>query len=346
MVAVSSQDGQGTDEVPDTRSLNQSDPVAGQLDAEVPIFSAEEFEGESKQVIAEHVRDACHQFGFFYVDLDRGQQSAVNNVLHEMGRFFAIPDDDPEKQRIRQGIDQTGWVPKFTEPAYQPGTVSSLEAFDCDRDDIDGHAQRNIWPALPGFREVVAECWSNYVGLADGILDVLGRAAGIAPEFLVNQCDSRELNTMRLLHYAADAPQQGDSNVGIAAHTDFECITLIYQDAPGLELTDPSGKWFDAPIAGGRIVVLLGDMLERWTNGYFKATGHRVRETEEQRFSIVVFIAANDGLQVAPLPRFVSESSPALYDPITQAQHIDNELRRSRENAGEAGTSNIETASI
>ncbi len=110
---------------------------------------------------------------------------------------------------------------------------------------------------------------------------------------------------------------------------------MIYQDASGLELTEPSGRWLDAPIAGGRIIVLLGDMLERWTNGYFRATGHRVRETNEQRFSIVMFIAANDGLQVAPLSKFVSESSPALYDPITQAQHIDNEIRRSRENAGQ-----------
>ena len=66
---------------------------------------------------------------------------------------------------------------------------------------------------------------------------------------------------MRLLHYAARSPQDEKSNVGISAHTDFECITVIYQDAPGLELTEPSGNWLDAPIAGGRVVVLLDDIL-------------------------------------------------------------------------------------
>ena len=319
--------------MPDTISLNQSDPVAGTVDSSLPVFKAEDFNGDRKRLVAPHVRDACHEYGFFYIDLEVSQQSAVDSTLSEMGRFFAIPDDDPMKQRIIQGTDETGWVPRYSEPAYQPGTVSSLEAFDCDLEDIDGRAARNVWPDLPGFRDVIAECWSSYAELSTAVLDVLGRAGGVSPDTFVASCDTQELNTLRLLHYAATPAEASESNVGIAAHTDFECITLIYQDAPGLELTEPSGKWLDAPIAGGRIVVLLGDMLERWTNGYFKATGHRVRETDEQRFSIVMFVAANDGLQVEPLSEFVSASSPALYGPITQAQHIENELRRSRENA-------------
>lgn len=323
--------------MPDTSSLNQFDPVVGKVDETLPVFSAADFTGRRRQSIANDVRDACHEFGFFYIDLDAAQQQAVNNTLTEMQRFFSISDEDPRKQNVKQGIDETGWVPRFTEPAYQPGTVSSLEAFDCDRNDIDGTAERDVWPAVPGFREAVTQCWSSYAALASGVLDVLGRAAGLAPDFFVTQCSSQTLNTMRLLHYAAGSPQDEKSSVGISAHTDFECITLIYQDAPGLELTAPSGNWLDAPIAGGRIVVLLDDMLERWTNGYFKATGHRVRETDERRFSIVMFIAANDDLQVAPLSEFVSASTPALYEPISQAQHIENEMRRSRENAAKAG---------
>ena len=121
--------------------------------------------------------------------------------------------------------------------------------------------------------------------------------------------------------------------VGIAAHTDFECITLLYQTEPGLELFDARGRWVDAPVRNGRLVVLLGDMLERWTNGYLKATGHRVRDTRKQRFSIVMFVAANDDVTVAPLPRFISAENPARYGPVTQENHIDAEIRRARENA-------------
>lgn len=138
---------------------------------------------------------------------------------------------------------------------------------------------------------------------------------------------------MRLLHYDADNAASMGDEVGIAAHTDFECITLLYQTAPGLELQAVNGRWLDAPASHGRMVVLLGDMLERWTNGVFKASGHRVRRTEERRYSIVMFIAANDDIEIAPLPQFVSADTPSRYAPITQARHIDDEVRRAKENA-------------
>jgi len=150
--------------------------------------------------------------------------------------------------------------------------------------------------------------------------------------YLVEHCSSHALSTMRLLHYAPEEAVTA-RDVGIAAHTDFECITLLYQTAPGLELLDVNGRWLDAPVRDGRIVVLLDDMLEHWTNGMFGATGHRVRSTAEQRFSIVLFIAANGDIEIEPLPQFVSANSPPRFPPVTQEQHLENEIRRAKENA-------------
>ena len=319
--------------MPDTSSLNQFDPVVGTVDPSNPRFDAADFIGGRKAAVAPRVQNACRTHGFFYVDLDATQCGAVERTLGSMREFFAIPDEDARKQRIVQGDDDTGWVPQFTEPAYQPGTVSSLEAFDCELADIERRAARDIWPELHDFRENVSACWRSYTTLGNGILDVMARAVGISPDFFVANCGSQALSTMRLLHYAAMPPGPDDNSVGISAHTDFECITLIYQDSPGLELTAPNGEWFAAPHSGGRVVVLLGAMLERWTNGYLKATGHRVRETNEQRHSIVMFFAVDDVLQVAPLREFVSDTAPARFEPITQAEHIDNEMRRARANA-------------
>ena len=82
--------------------------------------------------------------------------------------------------------------------------------------------------------------------------------------------------------------------------------------------------------------VLLGDMLERWTNGVFKASGHRVRNTPELRYSIVQFFAVNEEVEVAPLPQFVSAESPVKYSAIRQEQHINDEVSRAQENARRA----------
>lgn len=47
----------------------------------------------------------------------------------------------------------------------------------------------------------------------------------------------------------------------------------MHQDAPGLQFMSPeSGEWIDAPVREGEFVVILGDVMERFTNGVLKAT--------------------------------------------------------------------------
>jgi isopenicillin N synthase-like dioxygenase len=318
--------------MPRTIELNQSDPVSGVVTDTVPCISADDLLHGNAEDLVELVRVACLETGFFFVDVSSIQRNAIAAALSQMQRFFALQDNDPRKQEVRQDESSaSGWVPRFTEPAYQPGTVSSLEAFDFAIENVD-NADHKIWPEIEGFRGNLTDCWNEWAELGESILRVIAQAAGMPVNFLVENCDSLALSTMRLLHYAPGEVAT-DRDVGIAAHTDFECITLLYQTAEGLELLDVNGQWLDAPVQDGRIVVLLDDMLEHWTNGLFKATGHRVRNTDERRFSIVMFFAANDDVDIAPLPQFVSANSPSRFEPISQVQHLENEMKRATENA-------------
>jgi len=321
--------------MPSTGELNQADVVSGTVSDRVLCISADDLIGSNGNRFDELVCSACLQTGFFYIDLTDSQRNLIAAALRQMERFFALADDDDRKQSVKQGDQRdTGWVPRYTEPAYQPGTVSSLEAFDFDVNNLNS-SHDDDWPKLADFRRDLTRCWNEYVNLANSILGVIARAAGMQASFLQDNCNTHALSNMRLLNYAPDSIQT-DQNVGIAAHTDFECITLLYQTAAGLELLDSNGDWLDAPVEDGRIVVLLDDMLERWTNGAFKATGHRVRSTAEQRYSIVMFVAVNDEIVIEPLPQYVTDDLPARYLPITQEQHIDNEVQRAKDNI--AGT--------
>ena len=321
--------------MPSTIELRQTDPVVGRVADAVLCLRADELVGEIDSGLVEMVRKACEDHGFFYIDLSSAQRNSVAKALYQMDQFFSLHDDDVRKLKTKQDESDYGWVPKGAEPAYQPGTVSSLEAFDYGKanlEDPDSH----VWPPLTGFRPELAACWQDYCDLGDAVLRVLALAAELPPNWLAERCNTRDLNTMRLLHYAAEPKMDPQRNVGIAAHTDFECITLLYQTAAGLELLNTRGDWLDAPVKEGRIVVLLDDMLERWTNGVFKASGHRVRNTPELRYSIVQFFAVNEEIEVAPLPQFVSAESPAKYSAIRQEQHIDDEVSRAEENARRA----------
>jgi len=313
-----------------TAELNQADPVVGFVDQSHPSFAAADILSDRSDELVAAIRAACLKNGFFCIEPAAQQSSSIPAALRRMREFLAIDDQDPRKQNVRQDDSRRGWRPRYTEPAYQPGTVASLEAFDFGVSEL---CDNQFWPAVSGFREASTACWNKYLQLADGALELLALAAGLESDFFASRCKSRMLNSMRLLHYAGDLPATAANNVGIAAHTDFECITLLYQSAPGLELRDVNGDWLDAAGSGERIVVMLDDMLERWTNGYFKATGHRVRETDEQRFSIVLFVAVNEDLTIAPLQQFVSDEKPARYQPVTQAQHLEDEVRRAQENS-------------
>lgn len=316
--------------VPATADLRQHDSVVGSLQRGMPTIGAASLLGTDDDRLTETVRRACLETGFFCIELDAPRTAVVEATVAQMQRFFSLADDDPVKRATyRDGRDR-GWIPRYTEPAYQPGTVSSLEAFDVDPEHLP---VREFWPALDGFRDAVTACWDAYLALADATLETIALACELDTDFFTTRCGSRELNTMRLLHYAADNRRRDERSVGIAAHTDFECITLLYQSAPGLELLDTHDRWLDAPTGKGRIVVMLDDMLERWTNGHFRATGHRVRETNEQRFSIVMFVAADPDIDIAPLNQFVSADSPARYSPVKQLDHIEAEVDKARANA-------------
>lgn len=322
--------------MPSTIELRQEDRVVGSVPDFATTIDASELTADgafNDEALVARIRNACISNGFFYIGGLQSDDLSSWPILGKMQSFFSLDDQDPRKQSVLQGDNGYGWVPMYSEPAYQPDTVAHMESFDCGLNNFSGATSQRAWPDIPGFGNDVTNCWREFSALGSSALKLISAAAGFDPEFLPGNCDSRKLDTLRLLHYPANNIPACDRNVGIAAHTDFECITLIYQSAPGLELMGPSDQWLDAPSHDGRIVVLLDDMLERWTNGIFKATGHRVRNTAEQRFSIVLFFAANDGINISPAPPLVSKTRPARFAPITQARHIDDEVQRAEHNA-------------
>ena len=185
---------------------------------------------------------------------------------------------------------------------------------------------------MPGFRRDVRACWDALTDAGTAVLEGLSLAAGLERRFFADRCDSRQFNTMRLLNYPENDVPASDANVGISAHTDFECMTLIFQSAPGLKLLAADSKWYDVPGHDGRLIVMLDDMIERWTNGTFRATGHRVRNTGEQRYSLVMFFAVNDEEVILPLQDFISDTRPAKYDAVKQLDHLQGEMQKAAKN--------------
>lgn len=284
------------------------------------------------------IRTACLNTGFFSIDNLLGQSKLHSKLLQGMRQFFALPDDDPRKQAIdvTHKENTNGWMPLGQEPAYQPGTLAHVESFDCGHETLAARQQSgtaNRWPDISGFRENVLNARDELTRVGMAVLEALAEALYMDKAFFTDRCSTCELNTMRLLNYpASEGGIDASTDVGIAAHTDFECITLLSQTAPGLELLNSNGEWVNAPASDDRLIVLLGDMVERWTNGSFRATGHRVRCRDWQRFSVVLFFGVNDDVVIAPQSQFVTDEKPAQFAPVRQQEHSQAQLRKAETN--------------
>jgi len=327
------------DVMPSTEQLDQS-AAARTLDRDrIPNLDLQGLlsdDDAARSMLVEQIRSACLETGFFYVHNTCVGDDVVQRALAATRTFFALADDSPIKLDVHNehASGLKGWTPIFGEPAYQKDTVAHVESFDIGQElTADQYRslaiEPNIWPDVPGFREAILDYYEQATRLARALSEVFAEMLGVERDFFNERSREKAPRTMRLLHYPANDAPVDKRNVGIAAHTDFECFTIMNQTASGLELTDVSGHWCEAPSDIAAFTVVLGDMMERFSNGWLKATGHRVVNTPWTRYSMILFFAVDGDYEVAPLPRFISAENRAQYDPVTQGEHIARELERS-----------------
>jgi isopenicillin N synthase-like dioxygenase len=147
----------------------------------------------------------------------------------------------------------------------------------------------------------------------------------------------------RLLYYPPQKsksrtdPAKETEDIGLGAHTDYECFTLLLSDLnPGLEVLSPTPdaatgrpKWISAPAPPNSLTVNIADFFQRWTNGEFRSTVHRVvnRSPEKERYSVPFFFSVNYDEKVSTLPTSASEPVSSEIEEIQAGPWILERLR-------------------
>lgn len=272
---------------------------------------------------------ACRDAGFFYLVGHRVSDMLIARLLDRTRAFFSQPPERKFDLYIGKSPNHRGYVPPGEEVFYG-GARDQKEAFDLCFERSDGStplelganpmAGPNVWPDLPGFREAVSEYYRAVFELGQTLFRGFALAFDL-PENYFDRYVSAPPSQLRLLHYP-DSPEAAEASVGIGAHTDYECFTILLPTAPGLEVMNGAGEWIDAPPLPGAFVVNIGDMLETFTNGELTATSHRVRKLNYERYSFPLFFSCDYDAEVAPLPRFVSPERPARYPSLVAGEHL------------------------
>ena len=162
----------------------------------------------------------------------------------------------------------------------------------------------NQWPqAQPELRAVTLDWIARLSGIAHRLLhEVLG-AIGAPEDFYDDAFAGQPHANLKLIRYPGRAPQGDDQGVGV--HKDYGFLTLLLTDGVGgLQVEGPDGTFQDVPHIPGAFVVNLGELLEVATDGYLKATNHRVVSPPgaRERFSAPFFYNPRLDARIAPLP--------------------------------------------
>ena len=148
------------------------------------------------------------------------------------------------------------------------------------------------------------------------------------PDMPLTRCHRENFSTTRVIHYPAYTGPLEDKQMRIGEHSDYGTITLLWQinDVPGLEVQDLDGAWHPVPYAEDGVVCNIGDLLQRWTNDYFKSTKHRVVNThiDQERWSMPHFVDPKPGTMVENLT-----SETAKYEPIESLAYLKWRLAQS-----------------
>lgn len=255
----------------------------------------------------ERLRKGARDVGFLVIhNTDLGADD-VAAVIKAYRMFFHLPQDVKAKVDMAKTGSNRGWGAPQSEQVDPQANPDYKEVFDCGFEvptdqpfgDLSVYAP-NLWPDLPGFRENVLGYYAAGRSVALALLRAIAGAIGETPDYFDDKFD-RPMALLRGNFYPSRPEWAGDKDFGIAAHTDYGCLTLLASDGvPGLEVLGKDGKWLAVTAKPGEFVINFGEMLEIWTGGAVRATLHRVRGSQQERISVPLFFNPNHDTNVAP----------------------------------------------
>ena len=286
------------------------------------------------------VRDlgaAYEQHGFVILTDHGMPQELIDRFLGLYKTFFAWPEDAKRRYHVPGGGGARGYTPFGIETAKGATHHDLKEFWHVGRELPEGHAYRkymadNVWiNELTGFRDTSIEMFETFDRTGRRILRAIAAILNLPADFFEDKVQLGN-SVLRVIHYPPMPPQPTDS-VRAGAHEDINVITLLLgAEEPGLQVLSKRGEWLEVNPSPGSMVVNVGDMLQRLTNGTLRSTSHRVINPKSDRarharYSMPFFLHFNPDFPIAALPSCVGPGKPEPLPPILAEEYLQERLR-------------------
>jgi isopenicillin N synthase-like dioxygenase len=268
--------------------------------------------GDSRRQFLAELGAAARDVGFFYLTGHGIALAQQQSILQLAADFFALPAAQKQAVQMTQSPHFRGYTRLGGE--LTQGKADQREQFDimAEQPAVTRYADEpgwwrlygpNQWPAaLPGMQPALLQWQAQLTDITTTLLRAFALVLRQSESAFDATIKDGPYSHMKLIRYPGrSAPEQEQ---GVGAHKDPGYLTLVLQDGQsGLEVQTDTG-WVSATPLPGAFVVNIGELLELASNGYLRATNHRVVSPPAgiERLSCAFFMAAQLDATVPLLP--------------------------------------------
>ncbi|CAL0331161.1 unnamed protein product [Lupinus luteus] len=303
----------------------------GTTSLDLPIIDLSSADRDS---IANSIRQACTEYGFFYLVNHGVEKDSVQEVFDHSSNFFSLPLEHKMKlaRKAYRGysplyaekLDPTSHSKGDPKESYYIGPIKDTTSVNL-----------NQWPSqelLPNWRPTMESFYWKLFAAGKELLSLIARSLNLDEDYFKKIGAINEPAAfLRLLHYPGELPSS-EEIYGASPHSDYGMVTLLVTDGvPGLQICRDKFKqpqvWEDVTHVEGAFIVNIGDMMERWTNSLYRSTLHRVMPTGKERYSAAFFLDPPSDCVVECFETCCSDSSPARFPPIRSGDYLNERFR-------------------
>ncbi|KAK9086257.1 hypothetical protein Syun_028653 [Stephania yunnanensis] len=265
---------------------------------------------------------ACEDFGFFKV-INHGVPKLVIDGMEKEGLNF-FSKTDLEKRSVGL-LKPLGYGSKNIGFNGDTGDVEYL-LLHANSQSIS-QASKSISKNSAQFCSTVNYYTQAVKKLACEILELIAEGLWVHDKYAfslyIRDIDSDSL--IRINYYPScidsAAPVHQRHGIEFGEHSDPQILTILHSnEVGGFQVALHDGTWVAVPPDSMGFNVIVGDLMQAFTNGRFKSARHRALANttgSKSRMSIIYFGAPPMHAMVYPIPEVVKHMHQSLYRPFT-----------------------------
>ena len=296
----------------------------GRSDRKLPILDL----SLDEKVVASALRQACIEYGFFYIINHGISEEQLGSVFQQSKEFFTLPQENKNQCTADARSSENGYRP-FGVETIDPVKQTQGGSKEC----YHVGQSSNLWPnaqRVPKFKDTMLKYYCDMGRVGMKVCRLMAIALDLDAEYFTQYFTS-PMSVLRLLHYNTTLSDTAAGIYACGEHCDYGMMTFLAVDGvPGLEVEWKDKSWIGVERLEGAFIVNIGDMLQRWTNDLFRSTNHRVLNTTgKERYSIGFFLEMSHDTIIECFPTCCSESRKQMYSPVAFGDYVRKKLEKS-----------------